>query len=384
MRKVLKVSIIEPVGGHGGMDYYDFGLCAGLANANIDVVLHTCDETDVVDDFGFSVKHTYAGIYGRAASWRRGVTYVVSSVIALASSVAQRRKIVHFHFFHVGILSLMNVVLARIFFRKVVITAHDVESFVAALETPFMSRLAYRLSHKVVAHNKSSHDELLRCLSVPAEKIAVIPSGNYLHVAERVLEKETAKAQLGLPENSKVLLFFGQIKAVKRLDLLLHAMPEVIRQFPEVVLLIAGKPWKTDFAVYEKIINDLSITDHCINHIKFIHDDDLPSYFGCADLVVLPYDRIYQSAVVLMAMSYGSAVLVSDLPSMTELIEHNVNGFVFSSEDIQSLTEALVTILADSDLCADVAMRGLKCMISDFSWDRIGLETSKVYDNVLG
>ena len=35
----LKVTMIEPVGGHGGMDYYDFGLCGGLVNAGVDVVL---------------------------------------------------------------------------------------------------------------------------------------------------------------------------------------------------------------------------------------------------------------------------------------------------------------------------------------------------------
>jgi len=58
----MKVAQLEPVGGHGGMDYYDFGLCQGLSEAGVDVVLHTCDETVSPQDTVFPCRFDYKNI----------------------------------------------------------------------------------------------------------------------------------------------------------------------------------------------------------------------------------------------------------------------------------------------------------------------------------
>ena len=52
----IRVAVIEPVGGHGGLNYYDFSLCNCLKTAGIDVILDTCDETRFTDKTSFKVK----------------------------------------------------------------------------------------------------------------------------------------------------------------------------------------------------------------------------------------------------------------------------------------------------------------------------------------
>lgn len=375
----LKVAMIEPVGGHGGMDYYDFGLCGGLAATDVDVVLHTCDETTIPESAGFEVRHTYSNIFGKTAAWRRGLRFVSGSVRAVLSAVREGRGIVHLHFFHVGMLALMNVLLARLARRKVVITAHDVESFVSSLEVPFMSRMAYRLAHGVIAHNRIIRDELKARLQVPENKIAVIPHGNYLYALRPMPPVEVAKERLGIPPHTKVLLFFGQIKEVKGLDILLNAMPSVLQHHPEAVLLIAGKPWKTDFAEYQAKIDELGIHDACFAHIRYIPDEDVPLYYGASDLVVLPYRRIYQSGVVLMAMSYGKAVLVSDIPGMLEVVQDQETGFVFRSGDVDDLMKRICAIFANQSIMVNVAKRGQRLMEVKYEWSVIGQLTKVVY-----
>lgn len=375
----LKVAMIEPVGGHGGMNYYDFGLCGGLAAEGVDVVLHTCDETILPDRAGFTVRHTYSNIFGRAAAWRRGLHFVSGSVQAVYSAVRERRSIAHLHFFHVGVLSLMNVLLARLAGRKVVITAHDVESFVSSLEVPFMSRMAYQMAHRVIAHNRISRDELKARLQVPENKIAVIPHGNYLHALRPMPPVEVARVRLGITPHAKVLLFFGQIKEVKGLDILLSAMPSVLQHHPDAVLLIAGKPWKTDFGEYQAKIDELGIHDECFAHIRYIPDEDVPLYYGAADLVVLPYRRIYQSGVVLMAMSYGKAVLVSDIPGMLEVVQDQETGFVFRSGDVDDLMQRICAIFANQSIMVNVAKRGQRLMEVKYEWSVIGQLTKVVY-----
>ena len=111
-RKALRAAIVEPVGGHGGMDYYDFGLCEGLAGAGVEATLYTCDETSWRSE-AFRVEIPYRGVFGAAPAWLRGVRHLRGTVRALAGARLGGARISHFHFFHVGPLELFGVMLAR-------------------------------------------------------------------------------------------------------------------------------------------------------------------------------------------------------------------------------------------------------------------------------
>lgn len=377
-----RIAIVEPVGGHGGMFYYDFGLCEGLAAAGADVVLHTCDKTRVPPSLPFQIRHTFVGVYGKSPPWIRGVRFIIGSMKTVLLSVWEGRKIIHYHFFHVSSLELMNIIFARLAMRKVIITAHDVESFVASLEVPVMSRLAYRLAHRVIAHNVTSQQEIMDYTGLLKDHISVIPHGNYLHAIPALPPQTKAREQMGILAGAKAILFFGQIKEVKGLDLLLKAMPSVLEAHPEALLLIAGRPWKTDFSIYDELIERLGIRDRCITHIRYIPDEDVSLYYSAADLVVLPYRQIYQSGVLLMTMSYGRAVLASDLPGMTELIEDGRNGFLFRQMDEGDLASRLISILSDDGLRQDVAKLGFEYVRDHHDWILIGEKTKELYASI--
>jgi len=105
----------------------------------------------------------------------------------------------------------------------------------------------------------------------------------------------------------------------------------------------------------------------------------VPLYYGAADLVVLPYLRIYQSGVVLMAMSYGKAVLVSDIPGMLEVVQDQETGFVFRSGDVDDLVQRICTIFANQPIMESVAKRGLRLMEEKYDWAVIGKKTKDLY-----
>ncbi|HEY9034647.1 MAG TPA: glycosyltransferase family 4 protein [Pseudomonadales bacterium] len=365
------------------MDYYDAGLCIGLAAAGVDTILHTSDDRVISSlSAGFSAKQSFAGIYGNAPVWKRGLRFVLASVFAIFSAVWQGRRICHFHFFFIGPLQLFQVCLARLLCRRVVITAHDVESFVDWLEKPVLRRMAYTLAHRIIAHNRVSHDELINRIGLAAEKIAVIPHGNYLQSLRPLPDQAEARQRLGIDTSARVILFFGQIKDVKGLDLLIQAMPAVLEQYPDAVLLIAGKPWKSGFSRYQLMIDQLGINSQCLTDIRYIPDDEVATFYAAADLVVLPYRRIYQSGVVLMAMSYGKPVLVSDLPGMTEIVSDNINGLVFRQNDSQALASALCHALADPARLSCLADSAFAHVRDHYDWQRIGKLTADLYASI--
>jgi D-inositol-3-phosphate glycosyltransferase len=75
--------MVEPVGGHGGMDYYDFGLCEGLSKTGTQVTLYTCDETRQGDVASCETRLPYRRIYGDDPAWLRGLRYLQGSIEAL-------------------------------------------------------------------------------------------------------------------------------------------------------------------------------------------------------------------------------------------------------------------------------------------------------------
>ena len=378
----IRAAIIEPVGGHGGMDYYDFGLCEGLQQAGVDVVLFTCDETVKPKSISFRIEKGYRKIYGKDTSVVRAFRYAWGSVRTLMQCCWERRSICHFHWFHVGPLELFNIILAKILLRKVVVTAHDVEAFSAGLTIPVFARFSYSLCDAVIAHNKISRDELVKKIGISNDNIHTIPHGNYLHAIGKVPEKSIARAHLNLPKNSKVLLFFGQIKDVKGLDILLNALHLIVKQFPDVLLLIAGKVWRTDFSKYERLINEYGLSDFCKIDIRYIPDTEIANYYSAADMVVLPYKKIYQSGVLFMAMSYGRMVVVSDLPGMMEVLVNGKTGLVFHSENAEHLAKIILSVLDKPDLLERLANNGKQLMKEQYGWDKIGKTVAVLYESL--
>lgn len=379
---MVKVAVIEPVGSHGGMDYYDTGLCAGLQRNGIDVTWYTSDISSPRGSYNINVVKTFSNIWGKDSSWKRGLRYVAGLFRTYIDAKKRRIDIAHFHFFHVGIMEFLSVLLARLVALKVIITVHDVEAFKAGLTSDSLRSIAYKLAAKIIVHNEISKKELLQSSTLSAEKITIIPHGSYNGLIDAPISKAEARTKLGLPEAAKTILFFGQIKEVKGLDILLEAFGKNNLQNQSLVLVIAGKVWKDDFAKYQKIIDQYQIGESCKLFIRYIPDSELTYFYSAADLVVLPYRKIYQSGVLLMSMSFGRPVLASNLPGMTAIIKHGENGYLFESENSHDLAKQLTSIFSSGhiDSVVDNATRDMN---GKFNWNAIGKTTSFVYEEVL-
>jgi len=97
---------------------------------------------------------------------------------------------------------------------------------------------------------------------------------------------------------------------------------------------------------------------------------------------VLPYKKIYQSGVLMMALSYERPVLVSDLPPLKELITNNENGFTFQSENSADLYDRLKKILFDKENLDRVAKNGVELIKSKYNWNKIGRLSKKIYQDL--
>ncbi len=376
----IAVAIIEPSGSHGGMKYYDVSLAEGLSRHGVNVALFTSPGIQAPPvPSSWSVRVVYDRAFGSYPLPVRLWSYLKGTSAALLQSRRERRLLVHFHLFQVSPLEAFNVILAKLLQFKIVITAHDVESLFAGQGGKWLSRLVYGLADGVIVHNQVSKKEIKEVMNVGEDRITIIPHGNYLHASGELPETEQAKIRLGLPEHARVLLFFGHIKMVKGLDLLIRAMPIILENHPDAVLCIAGRPMRAEFAKFQELIHELTLHEHCRMFIRFIEDAEVPIFFSAAELVVLPYRRVYQSGVVLLAMSHGKPVLVSDIPGMAEIVTHEKTGFMFKSGDVDDLAAVACRALSMPEKVKEITNSALALMKSKYDWNDIGGLTRRLY-----
>jgi glycosyltransferase involved in cell wall biosynthesis len=243
---------------------------------------------------------------------------------------------------------------------------------------------AYRLAHRVITHSQNAQAELMQERKLPAAKLDLILHGNYLGDIPVHVTRSVARAHFGFSAEQRVLLFFGQIKEVKGLDVLLNAFALARAKDERLHLVIAGRPWKCEFAPFQALIDRHGLDPHCSLHIRYIPDGEVALFYRSADLVVLPYRRIYQSGVVLQAMSHGAPVMVSDIAGLLEAVEDDCTGFVFKSQDPQSLADRIGDVFAVPGRAADVGAAGLRRVTEHNDWCLLGAQTLACYQRAIG
>ena len=119
-----------------------------------------------------------------------------------------------------------------------------------------------------------------------------------------------------------------------------------------------------------------------IHLIDEVFNPDAEHYYCAADLVVLPYKKIYQSGVLVMTLSYGKPALVSDLPPLKEVVTDMQTAFLFESENSISLAEKLNLILLDSEKLEQVRINGEELINTKYDWNEIGRQTKQAYQSL--
>ena len=378
-----RVAIIAPLGAHGSAHhFYLFGQLNGLKKHKIDVRMYTNSRTKDPEIEGVNFHQFFGDLFSSRFRLVKGIKYILGIIKSVFHARFNGVEIFHFHIFYINILVWFNFFLVRLLFGKIVVTVHDVSSFEADGNSSCFIRWIYRLTDLILTHNNFSREEIISIDPSLKNRILIIPHGNYTPFINIRKDQKSSREHLGLPSDKTILLFFGMIKKVKGLEVLLQSFKQVIDKNPDTVLLIAGKPWKNDFAIYQQIIDQEHLTKNIILHTKFIQHSDVEHYFCASDLVVLPYKKIYQSGVLMMTLSYLRPALVSDLPPLKDVIIDNKTGFIFKSEDAYDLAEKLNFILSDKESLDRVQTNGARLVNEKFGWDEIGRLTKDAYQTL--
>ena len=275
--------------------------------------------------------------------------------------------------------------------KKLVLTVHNVNAgerdSIDSWANRASLRLQYRSSDHIFVHTEKMKGQVVAEFGVPASKVSVIPFGINNSVPTTDLSTLEAKRRLGVGAQSKTLLFFGNIAPYKGLDCLVSAFIEGARQDQSYRLIIAGRP-KGSRDYWERIhqvIVDSGLNDRIIQRVEYIPDEETELYFKAADVLILPYQYVFQSGVLFLAYNFGLPVIAADVGSLKEEIVEGETGFVFKSQDPANLANAIRRYFGSELFKALETRRPLirEYAHERYSWSKVSAMTIATYSNLL-
>lgn len=209
--------------------------------------------------------------------------------------------------------------------------------------------------------SEAMRDEAIH-LGANREKVEVIPMG--VDLTHR-FTPEPAR------ERDWDLLFVGRLVEKKGVDLLIAAMPEILRQFPSARLtIIGGGP---EQSALEHQAQSLGVAP-VVLFLGPQPNETLAEHYRRAKVVVFPSrvaaggDREGFGLVLVEALGCGCAVVASDLAAMRDIVRHGETAWITPAEDVSALAEGIVRLLADPDLRQRLAREGNAFVRARFDW----------------
>ncbi len=186
---------------------------------------------------------------------------------------------------------------------------------------------------------------------------------------------------LGICANPKwqkpnTLGFLGRFEESRKgLEVLLAAMPAILKRIPDAQLLIAG-PGDSE-SLSKKIKPEL------LRHITFLgrlSEEEKVSFFKSISLYIAPNTGGESFGIILAeAMTCATPLLASDLPAFKALLSDGECGAIFTSEDSNDLADKACNILQDSSAREGMAQAAFE-KAKSFDWQTVGNQILSVYE----
>jgi glycosyltransferase involved in cell wall biosynthesis len=260
---------------------------------------------------------------------------------------------------------------------RIVWTAHDLarhDREPDPLEIRF-NRSLFALCGAVIVHCEAAREALVQALALPGRaraRVRVIPHGHYEGAYPDTVSRTEARQRLGLPVAGVTILFVGWVRPYKGVRELVEAFRSV--RSVDARLFIAGQPGSEAFRA--EIATLAATDDRVVTRFGFVPDDELQVYLKAADVVALPYREIFTSGSVLLAMTFGRAVIAPRRGCIGETLD-DAGALLYDANDPTGLADALGRALT-----ADLEGMGAhnRARLPEFGWDRIADATLETYE----
>ncbi len=196
----------------------------------------------------------------------------------------------------------------------------------------------------------------------------VVPNGIYA--------KRLANGKLNPDWAGNTLGFIGRFEEPRKgLSLIIEALPQIIGEFPDIRVLIAGPG---DSAAFLETI-PLVLRER-FEFLGRISEEEKADFLQSISLYVAPNTGGESFGIILAeALAGGAAVVASDIPAFASLLGGGEYGTLFQSESAASLADTITSLLRNDSARDAIRIKG-KAHAQNFDWELVAERIYAVYE----
>lgn len=246
---------------------------------------------------------------------------------------------------HINLAPAVRILKWRYPKMKIVLMAHGIEVW-----PPISGMKRWLLQHadQILAVSHYTRDRMI-AQGIPAERIDVLPNclDPYLQ-APTVLDKPAYLLErYGLKPRQKVLLTIARLstwEGYKGYDRVLESLPALIREFPDLYYILAGKYDPAEKERLDLIITQLGVQDHVL-FTGFLPDEEVADHYCLADAFVMPSKKEGFGLVFIEAMACGTPAIGGNQDGSPEALRPGELGYTTNPDDIADIVRTITTVL---------------------------------------
>lgn len=197
----------------------------------------------------------------------------------------------------------------------------------------FIMNLLVRSGSHITVPSITSYNRFVNSWKIEQSKISIV-SFSQFEIYKEYIRKE-------IPKSDKIILFYGIINKYKGVEVLITAMKNVIKVFPDLKLIIAGK------GTINYNITTLSKNFEIIN--RYITNEEIAELNQLATLVVCPYYSASQSGVIMTSFAFNNPILATKVGALPEVIEDGKTGILIEYPDSDMLAKKIIDFFENPD-----------------------------------
>ncbi|MBQ2966597.1 MAG: glycosyltransferase family 4 protein [Clostridia bacterium] len=355
----------------GGIENVLTTLCPMLVEMGHEVTCYNRSSDKVENEYVGTVKNKmYKGVKLKNA-WTlnvRGFAAMIASFTAAISASFSNYDVIHFH--AEGPCAALWI--PKLFGKKCVATVHGLDwqrekwgKGFASKYIKFGEKILAKYADEVIVLSQAAQDYFKETYG---RETTIIHNG--ISRPEKK-EAEIITEKYGLKKDEYIAIV-SRLTAEKGIHYLIDAYKSLET---DKKLLIAGDTSDTD--AYVRMLKEKAKGNPNIIFTGFVSGDTLNEIYSNAYLNVLPSDLEGMSLCLLEALSYGNALLCSDIPENTAVAEDK--AMYFKKSDVADLADKLKLLCTDSRQKELLKNGADTFVLNKYSWQEVVKATCRLY-----
>ena len=236
----------------------------------------------------------------------------------------------------------------------------------------------------VIASTSLEQQDLVKLYGADEQKIEVIPPGvdaDRFHPPE---DRQALKEELGFSEGPLVYTM-GRLDRRKGFDLYLRAAARVKEQLggDSGVQFVLRAGANKEHEIKERdclkeLLESLAIED-IVTWLPLLREEDVPRYYGAADLFVLPSRYELFGIVMLEAMACGVPVVATKFGGPPEVVSDGKNGRLIDPTDIESFATVITDLIRQPKQRQEMGKTARRNIEDSYCWETLAKRHQRLY-----